>query len=158
MVGQCTVNCRNIPLWISLACRRNSFLKDCVVISEFSELYEARLHTGGIIGPQEKLCKEIGGLEDWGKAYVVSIQSVRCIEGFYWELESFWAKALCNPNYFHLYDNTKIKVLAETFPRVFLCVSCVWFLILYYMCSIWSCSNWLSFYKVCCKSRSSIFL
>ena len=64
MMGQCTISCRNIPLRISLACRRNSFLEICTVISKFSELCEARLHTGGIIGPQEKLHKEIGGLED----------------------------------------------------------------------------------------------
>ena len=79
MVGQYTISCSNIPLGISLTCRRKSFLKDCAVISEFSELYEARLHKGGIIRPQEKLHKEIGGMEGLRRTYIVSIQSVSCI-------------------------------------------------------------------------------
>ena len=81
MMGQCTISCRNILLRISLVCRRNSFLVDFKVTSEFDECVVRPIHTSGSIGPQEKLRKEIGGLEDWRKAYLVSIQSVSCIEG-----------------------------------------------------------------------------
>jgi len=41
------------------------------------------IHTGGSQRTQEKPHKEIGGLEYWGKAYVVSIQSMSNIEGLY---------------------------------------------------------------------------
>ena len=64
MVGQCTISCRNIPLRISIACRWNSFLEDYAIISEFGELCEVRIHTGGSQWIKEKLRKEIGGLED----------------------------------------------------------------------------------------------
>ena len=43
------------------------------VIYEFGELCERWIHTGGSQRTQEKLHKEIGSVEDWGKAYVVSI-------------------------------------------------------------------------------------
>ena len=45
-------------------CRRNYLLQDCAVISEVSEQCERRIHTGGSQRTQEKLHKEIGGLED----------------------------------------------------------------------------------------------
>jgi len=64
MMGQCTINCRNIPLRISLAGRRNSFLGDCIVTSKFGELCERLIHTCDSERTHEKLCKEIGGLED----------------------------------------------------------------------------------------------
>jgi len=67
MMGQCTISCRNIPWRISVACRRNSFLGDCVVTFEFDERVMRQIHIGGNIGPQEKLLKEIGGLEGGGK-------------------------------------------------------------------------------------------
>jgi len=44
---------------------------------------EVRIHIGGNERTQEKLHKEIGGLEDWRKAYVVTIQSMRNIEELY---------------------------------------------------------------------------
>jgi len=46
-------------------------------------VFDVKIQTGGTIGPQEKQHKEIGGLEDWRKAYIVSTQSISCIEGFY---------------------------------------------------------------------------
>ena len=79
MMGQCTINCRNIPWRISLACKKNSFLGDCAVTFGFDECVMSPIHTGGNIGPQGKLRKEIGVLEGWRKAYVVSIHSVSCI-------------------------------------------------------------------------------
>ena len=63
MMGQSTISDRNIPWRISLASRRNSFLGDCTVTFEFDECVMRPIHTGGSIGPQEKLRKEIGGLE-----------------------------------------------------------------------------------------------
>jgi len=63
MKGQCTISCRNIPWRISFACRRNSFLGDCAVTFDFDECVMRPIDTGGNIGPQEKLRKEIGGLE-----------------------------------------------------------------------------------------------
>ena len=83
MMGQCAINRRNIPLRISIACRRNSFLGDCTATSKFDDCVMRPIHTGGSIGPQEKLRKEMRGLEDWKKVYVVPIQSVSCIEGLY---------------------------------------------------------------------------
>ena len=74
---------QDIPLKISFACRRNSVLGDCVVTSEFGELCERLIHTSGSQRTQEKLRKEIGGLEDWRKAYFVFIQSISNIEGLY---------------------------------------------------------------------------
>ena len=63
MMGQCTISCENIPLRISLACRRNSFIGDCAVTFEFDECVMKPIHTSGSTGPQEKLRKEIRGLE-----------------------------------------------------------------------------------------------
>ena len=42
-------------------------------------LRERGIHTGSSIGPLEKSCKEIGGLEGWRKTYVVSIHCVSCV-------------------------------------------------------------------------------
>ena len=44
--------------------QKNSFLGDCIVTSEFGKLCERKIHTGGSQRAQEKLRKEIGGLED----------------------------------------------------------------------------------------------
>jgi len=57
MMGQCTISYRNI------VCRGNSFLGDCAVTFGFGECVMRPIHTGGSIGPQGKLRKEIGGLE-----------------------------------------------------------------------------------------------
>ena len=72
------------------------FLEDCTIRSEVRECVRGNFTQVVVSGPQEKLHKEIGGLEDWRKIYVVSIQSMIYVEGFYWELDSFWAKASCN--------------------------------------------------------------
>ena len=45
----------------------NYLLQVCAVISEPSEQCEVGIHTSGSTGPQEKLRKEIGGLEGKGE-------------------------------------------------------------------------------------------
>ena len=42
-------------------------LQDCAVRTEVSECVKWRIHTCGFTGPQEKLRKEIGGLEGRGE-------------------------------------------------------------------------------------------
>ena len=83
------------------------------------------IHTSGSIRPQEKLHKEIGGLEGWRKAYVVSIQSVSCIVRLYWELDGLWAEALCNLNIFPLVwyyrDQGFYLRLSPEYSCVFMC-------------------------------------
>ena len=39
------------------------------VTSKFSEQCERQIHTGGSIGPQEKMHKEIGSLEGRGEGF-----------------------------------------------------------------------------------------
>ena len=48
-----------------------------------------------------------------------------CIVGLYWELDSFWAKALCNRTYFHLYDIIEVEVFSWGFPQSILLCSCM---------------------------------
>jgi len=158
-MGQCTISCRNIPWRISLACRRNSFLGDCAITFEFDGCVMRPIHTGGKIGPQEKLRKEIGGLEGWRKAYVETIQSMSYIVRLYWELDGMWAEALCNLNIFPLLwyyrDQGFMLRLSRKYSSMFMC-DC--FLILNYMCSIWSFSYSIKIPQVCCRSRTCIFL
>jgi len=47
--------------------RRIYLLQDCAVRSEVSEFVKRPIHTCGFTGPQGKLHKETGGLEDKGE-------------------------------------------------------------------------------------------
>ena len=55
------------------------FLKDCAVGPKVRVIVTMPIHTCDIIGPQLKLCKEIGGLEGLRKIYSMSIESVSSI-------------------------------------------------------------------------------
>jgi len=55
------------------------FLMDCAVRPGVIVSVMRPIHTCDIIGPQSKLCKEIGGLEGLRKIYSMFIKSVRCI-------------------------------------------------------------------------------
>jgi len=147
-------------MWISLACRRNSFLEDSIVIIEVRAVCEVRTITGCSWRTQEKLRKEIGGLEDWRKAYVLPILSMSSSEGLYWELNScVRAKACVILRYFQLYDNTNSGVLSWGFSQsILLCFMCDWifFSVIFVLVDI--VQNWLSFHKFDCRSRLSILL
>ena len=98
MEGQCTISCKNILLWIFLACRMNSFLGDCVVTSSYLVCVMRPIHTCGFTGPQEKLHKKIGRLEGFRRTYTMSIQSVSCIVWLQREQDSLRADSFCNLN------------------------------------------------------------
>jgi len=100
--------------------------------------------------------RRLGGLEE---AYVETIQSMSYIVRLYWELDGMWAEALCNLNIFPLlwyYRDQGFRLrLSWKYSSVFMC-DC--FLILSYMCSIWSFSYSIKIPQVCCRSRTCIFL
>ena len=55
------------------------FLMDCTFGLKVRVSVMRPIHTCGIIGPQSKLRKEIGGLEGLRKIYSMSIESMSCI-------------------------------------------------------------------------------
>ena len=63
----------------SLHAEGKLFLMDYAVGPEVTVSVMRQIHTCDIIGPQSKLCKEIGGLEGLMKIYSMSIESMRCI-------------------------------------------------------------------------------
>ena len=63
----------------SLDAKEILFLMDCAVGPEVTVSVMRPIHTCDIIGPQSKLCKEIGALEGLRKIYSMSIESVSCI-------------------------------------------------------------------------------
>ena len=77
----------------------NISLRDCAVISEFGELCERWIHTGGSQRTQEKLRKEIGGLESRGEGLWETFDCPWAEKVLQREHDSFWAYSFCNTGY-----------------------------------------------------------
>ena len=59
----------SFPIKETHLCRRIYLLWDCAVRSKVGECVKRPIHIGGSTGPQGKLRKEIGGLEDKGEGF-----------------------------------------------------------------------------------------
>jgi len=91
----------------------------------------------------EKLCIYIRGLEGRGEGLWEAFDYLWAAKGLYWELDSFQAKALRNPDYIStcmIIQRWGFRLVLS--PGYIFCVMCVWFLHISYMCSYWCCS-WL---------------
>jgi len=141
--GQCTIN------WMNIFPRKEAHQWWGFISFRFVQLdqrlvnmWRGNSHRWQHWTPR-KLHKEIGGLEGRGEGLWESFDYLWVAEGLYWELDSFWAKALRNPDYI----STCMIIQRWGFRQVlslgkFFCVMCDWFLLISYMFSYWCCS-WL---------------
>jgi len=146
-------------MWISLACRRNSFLEDCVVTTEVRAACEVRITQVEVGGPRGNCTRKEEAWRTKGRhmccLFCLWVAVRDCTESWIaWEL-----KLCVILRYFHLYDNTDSRVFSWGFPlSILLCFMCDW-IFFFVICVMFDLAqNQLSFHKFDCRSRLSIFL
>jgi len=99
------------------------------------------LHTGGSLRTEEKLHKEIRGLEGRGEGLWEAFYCLWAAEVLQREQDSFWVDSFYNTGYISTYmiiQSWGFRLRLS--PSYIFCVMCDWFVHISYMCSYWCCS------------------